>query len=164
MRPEEKELVEAIGNMFHDTSSRLGLLQDQPKEVTHTMEFQWNTIEAMFAVKVSDSPFFESLTAAFRDIHSYKYIDNETFHLSLRKRLSATGIPTEEIEKAVNAVNDIREELGGEDFQEKAAGWHPNLDEIADTTTNATTRTPQPSKPWHGGGPAPAKTEFANAQ
>jgi hypothetical protein len=156
-------LVEAIGNMFHDTASRLGLLKDQIPETSHNAEFQWNTIEAMFALKVTDSPFFESLTAAFRDIHSYKYLDDQTFEIALRKRLTATGTPTEEIEKAVKTITEIRKELGGENFQEKQAGWHPNLDKIADTTTNATTRKPEPSKPWHGGGPAPAKSEFANA-
>jgi len=159
----EQKLVEAIGNMFHDTASRLGLLKDQIPEMSHNAEFQWNTIEAMFALKVTDSPFFESLTAAFRDIHSYKYLDDQTFEIAIRKRLSATVMPTEAIEKAVKTITEIRKELGGENFQEKQAGWHPNLDKIADTTTNATTRTPEPSKPWHGGGPAPAKSEFANA-
>jgi len=159
----EQKLVEAIGNMFNNTASRLGLNKDQPPEMSHNAEFQWNTIEAMFALKVTDSPFFESLTAAFRDIHSYKYLDDQTFEIAIRKRLTATGIPTEEIEKAIKTITEIRKELGGENFQEKQAGWHPNLDKIADTTTNATTRTPEPSKPWHGGGTAPAKSEFANA-
>ena len=153
MRTEETMLVEAIGNLFKNKDSNLGIVGHT--EYAHTMQFRRELIEDMFALKVVDSLFHEDLCGAFRDIHSYKYIDDPTFAISLDKRLTARGIPTEERKKAIETVKKIMEELGGEHFQEKDAGWHPELIDIVDVTKNAVNRKPKHKIPYSGGGPAP---------
>jgi hypothetical protein len=153
-------LIEAIGNLFHNQSSRLGITPDRTDEITHRAEFQWNTIEEMFALKTVNSPFSESLTSAFRDIHSYKYLNDPTFNIALERRLTAIGIPTEERQKAHKCTEEIIKELGGEKFEEKHIGWHPNLAGIADVTRNANNRKFKNTTPFSGGGPAPDKNEL----
>lgn len=151
----EKMFVEAIGNMFRNNEDILGIVKH--KENSHTFEFQWNGIEDIFALKTAKSPFHEELTRAFRNIHSYKYIDDPTFQISLEKNLTARGIPTEEIQNAIKYSNEIKEELQSQNFQEKESGWNPNIEEIADLTRNADKRTPERKPPFTGGGPWPAK-------
>jgi len=156
----EHQIVEAIGNLFKSGNEDvLGLVHRD--ETSHHFEKQWNTIEEMFALKVIKSPFHEELTSAFRDIHSYKYVDDSTFPIALRKRLTARGIPTEEIVNAEKHLQEICEELKKENFQEKAAGWNPNLDQIIDITKNANNRKPSQEEPFTGGGPAPDPNEIA---
>ncbi|HUU40502.1 MAG TPA: hypothetical protein VMW42_06165 [Desulfatiglandales bacterium] len=156
----ERNLVEAIGNLFKNGDEDILGLVHKDEETSHHFEKQWNTIEEMFALKVVKSPFHEELTSAFRDIHSYKYVDDSTFPIALRKRLSARGIPTEEITNAEKHLQEICEELKKENFQEKAAGWNPNLDQIIDTTKNANNRKPSQEAPFTGGGPAPDPNEI----
>jgi hypothetical protein len=155
----EKTLVEAIGNIFKNNESTLGIVPH--KEISHGFEFQWNGIEDMFAIKTAKSTFHEELTSAFRDIHSYKYLDDPTFTIALKKRLTARGIPTEEVNNAILYCKEIIETIQKEDFQEKQSGWHPNIDEIADMTRNAENRTPKKEAPYTGGGPAPARNEIS---
>lgn len=154
----ERLVVEAIGGLFNNSDDALG--RTPHKETSHGFEFQWNSVEEMFALKSAKSTFHEELCGAFRDIHSYKYLDDPTFDVALVKRLTARGVPTEEIEKAKDYCKQIREQLQKEDFQEKDAGWHPNLDEVLDTTRNAHDRTPSTEAPFTGGGPAPAPNEI----
>lgn len=155
----EKMVAEAIGNLFRNNDNALGI---EPKEeISHNFEFQWNGIEDMFALKTAKSVFHEELTGAFRDIHSYKYLDDPTFDIALTKRLTARGIPTEEIENAKQYRQDILEELKKQNFQEKEAGWHPHLDKVLDTTRNAHDREPSKEAPYFGGGPAPIENEIS---
>jgi hypothetical protein len=161
LRTEERNLVEAIGNLFKSGNEDVLGLVHKDEETSHHFEKQWNTIEEMFALKVIKSPFHEELTSAFRDIHSYKYVDDSTFPIALRKRLTARGIPTEEIVNAEKHLQEICEELKKENFQEKAAGWNPNLDQIIDLTKNANNRKPSQEAPFTGGGPAPDPNEIA---
>jgi len=155
----ENRLVEAIGNLFNNDEKTLGL-NKRPKEYSHTYEHQWNIIEEMFALKANKSNFFEELTSAFRDIHSYKYLDDPTFGVALTKRLTARGIPTEDIQNAIKYCEAIREDLKKNNFQEKQIGWHPDLEGVLDTTRNAQDRTPSKSEPFYGGGPAPSRNEI----
>lgn len=160
MTREEQLLLEAIkNNLFHNSERSLGITPGGVKETSNFFEHQWNSIEASFALKAAGSPFMESLTSAFHDIHSYKYLDDPTFGVALDKRLSAIGIPTEERKNAIRYVEDIRKEYG-KDFQEKASGWNPHLDEIADMTRNANQRKSEVTKPYSGGGDSPAKDEI----
>ena len=154
----ERMLTEAIGNLFKGSDQTLGIVPH--KEISHGFEFQWNGIEDMFALKAAKSTFHEELTSAFRDIHSYKYLDDPTFAVALKKRLTARGIPTEEINDAVRYCDEIKESIKKEDFQEKQSGWHPDIDEIADMTRNAENRTPKKEAPYTGGGPAPTRDEI----
>lgn len=155
----ERLLVEAIGNLFNNSEQVLGVVPHDEK--SHTFEFQWNNIESMFALKARRSNFHEELTSAFRDIHSYKYLDDPTFAVALQKHLTARGVPTEEINRAVQFCEQIKEELNDEQFQEKDSGWHPDLDEVLDTTRNAQTREPKQQAPYTGGGPAPSLNEIS---
>lgn len=159
MNQNEKLLLEAVSNLFQNKESKLGIVTH--KENSHMMQFQREMIEDMFSLKFVKSNFHEDLTGAFRDIHSYKYLDDPTFSIALNKRLTARGIPTEEIQKAIKAVEEIKEELGGKTFQEKEAGWHPNMDQIVDVTRNAANRKPTRVAPYSGGGSAPAKNEIS---
>lgn len=157
----ERMLVEAIGNMFKHQDKNLGIVPPKHPEITHRYQFQWSNIEDMFALKTSDSPFSESLTAAFHDIHSYKYLDDPTFPIALDKRLSATGVPMTERQQALKYVNEIIEDLKREGhFQEKETGWHPQLDEIAEMTRNADSRKAENTTPYTGGGAAPDRNEL----
>lgn len=156
MNHTERKLTEAIGNLFRNSRAKLGIIKTDQEEISHRYEAQWNDLEYKFALKTIDSPFSESLTGAFRDIHSYKYLEDPTFPIALKKRLSATGIPEREIQKAI----EILESLKDEKTQEKEIGWHPNMKEIKDVTTNADQRTPKHKTPYTGGGPAPQPNEI----
>lgn len=153
----ERMLCEAVGNMLREKSS-LGIV-DAGEEIAHSMQFQWEGIEEMFALKTMDSKFHNEVTAAFHQIHSYKFIDHPRFALALEDHLKSRGVPAEEIQKAVKVIEEIKKELGGENFQETAKGWHKDLKEIADITTNADDRKPKNEEANSGGGPAPKKSE-----
>lgn len=158
MRQAEKMFLEAVGNLFKNKSSRLGIVPGG-EEHTHTAQFHHELVEDMFALKVVESAFHEDLCGAFRDIHSYKYLDDPTFGIAFTKRLTARGIPTKEIQKAMESIESIKKELGKDTYQEKESGWHPDIAEIADMTRNAHNRKPKHLKPFSGGGPAPEANE-----
>ena len=160
MTDTEKLLAEAVGNMFHNKESVLGIVPHV--ERSHIMQYKREMVEDMFALKCAESAFHEDLCGAFRDIHSYRYLDDQNFGVSFRKRLTARGIPTEEIDTSLKYIEEIKKELGGETFQEKDFGWHPEIAEIADITRNANDRTPRRGKPYTGGGPSPSRTELTN--
>jgi hypothetical protein len=151
MNKSESMFLEAIGNLLKNNES---LGQVEKKETSHFFEEQWNNLEQEFALKVVDSPFHEELTSAFKSVHSYKYLDDPTFTLSLTKRLKTRAVPQEEIDKAVKASEKIISE------NEQASGWNPNMEALRDVTTNADNRTPKQEKPFTGGGPAPALDEI----
>lgn len=164
MNQTEKMFLEAIGNMFKNNPSTLGIVP-RPKgdnDVTsETSQFKREYIDDMFTLKTLDSAFHEDLCGAFKDIHSYKYLDDPHFDISFKKRCSARAIPTEECVKALKYIEDIKKELGGENYQEKQSGWHTDIDEIADMTRNADNRKPKSEVPYEGaGGPAPKKDEI----
>jgi hypothetical protein len=163
MDPREQMLVEAISSMFNNKASSLGITgEGKPDEETsHRAEFQWNIIREMFSLKCADSPFYESLVSAFTDIHSYKYLEDPTFQIALDKRLSAIGIPLAERTNAIKYIGEVIKEMGGEKFQEKEAGWPPELASIADITNKAHDRKSENTTPYSGGGAAPDREELA---
>lgn len=158
MNHTEQQLLEAVGHLFGNNEDALGIVKH--KETSHTFEHQWNLVEELFALKAVSSNFHEELTSAFRNVHSYKYLDDPTFAIALTKRLTARGVPTKEISNAKQYCEDIKKQLQKDDFQEKSAGWHPDLSEVLDTTRNANTRTPKQEAPYTGGGPAPSLNEI----
>jgi len=148
----EKALLEAVSSMLKQ-DAKLGLPINN--ETSHTSQFRWEGIDDAFALKVAGSPFADSITSAFFAVHSHKYIDNPTFKLSFEKEMSARAVPTPEREQAIKYLDDMQDELSSSKLSERDAGWNPNMKEIVDLTSNADNRTPKPSKPFTGGGPAP---------
>lgn len=147
----EAALVEAVAGFLRERAI-LGL-PEAPKEVAHTSQFRWESVKDAFALKLSDSAFYESLTSAFHQVHSYKYVDHPTFCLALEAELKSRAVPTEEINKAIKVLTSLVEGLSASKPSERDAGWNPQLDEIADMTRNADSRTPKREAPFTGGGP-----------
>jgi hypothetical protein len=161
----ERMVIEEISNMFKNKESNLGIIQKRPKETSHGLQFQWEGLNDAFSLKVADSVFHESLTAAFKDIHGYRYINDPQFTLSFETRLKSCGIPIIEREKAMKAIEEVRKEWAtGSEMDELHAGWHPQIDEITDMTRNATTRKAENTNPHAGGGSAPDKNEMKNGK
>jgi len=148
----EKALLEAISTMLKQ-DAKLGL--PISSETSHTSQFRWEGIDDAFALKVSKSPFAESISSAFFAVHSHKYIDNPTFKLSFDREMSARAVPTPEKERAFKYLEEMTKELSGTKLSEHDAGWNPNIADIADMTRNADNRDSEQSKPFTGGGPAP---------
>lgn len=134
----ESQIVESISNLLRDPAN-LGLVgKPESKERFSLTQKMMEDIYEEFALKFVDSPFYESVTRAFRKIHSYKYVSNPTFKLSLEGELKSTGVPTEEIHKALKAINEISENK----ISEKDANWNVDqLSKILDMTRNANSRT-----------------------
>jgi hypothetical protein len=148
----EKALLEAVASMLKQDAN-LGLTINN--ETSNTSQFRWEGIDDAFALKAAGSPFADSMTSAFFAVHSHKYIDNPTFKLSFEKEMSARAIPTYEKDQAIKYLDDMQNELSANKLSERDAGWNPNMEDIVDLTSNADNRTPETSKPFTGGGPAP---------
>jgi len=112
MRPLEVLFLEAVRSMFNSDPAVLGIVKGKPiVDPTNRMPRQYEYINNLFALKIADSLFFESLHSAFYDIHSYKFISDPTFCESYRTRCKAIGIPETEIETACKQIYAIYEEL-----------------------------------------------------
>ena len=131
----EQMLVEAIKSLL-DQKAHLGLSDENEKaeKAERGLEHLHNSIGEMFALKIADSTFFESLRSAFNKVHSYKYIDNPSFAVAMDSELRSQGIPAPERAKAKKFVEDIVKELTTESkaYAERDAGFNPDLDEIMD--------------------------------
>jgi hypothetical protein len=147
----ENAILEAVSSMLQQ-SSKLGL-QDSGEETSHNSQFRWEGIDDAFALKVNDLTFYEAVTSAFHKVHSYKYIDHPTFKLALVTELKSRAVPQVEIDEACKAVDGLLNELSADKPSERDAGWHPNIDEIADMTRNADNRKAKRDEPFTGGGP-----------
>lgn len=156
MTQTEVILLEAVKNLFDNNRTKLGIVAPYHDEVSHRMQFQYENIRDMFSLKAINSTFYESLVSSFYNIHSYKFINDPTFPIALEKQMSAQGIPIEERQKALKYVKEIIEEVG----DERAAGWHVDLEQVLDTTRDATQRDAKNTTPYTGGGPAPKKDEI----
>jgi len=157
MNKNEEVLLEAIRGMLHQ-DAKLGLSYHKPphdkRESSHFSQYQWEGIDDMFELLVSESKFANSLTAAFFKVHGYKYIDDPLFKLSLEAELRSMGVPTEEKEFALKNIDKILKECS---VCERDAGWNPSMDKLKDVTSNADARKlkSKPEAPWTGGGPNP---------
>lgn len=147
----EKTLLEAVKGLL--SQDALGIHFKSDEETSHTSQFRWEGIDDAFALKVSNSPFFESMTSAFYAVHSHKYIDHPTFKLALVQELKSRAVPEKSIEEAVKALDGIINELSAKKPSERDAGWNPNIDEITEMTRNADNRKPKREAPFTGGGP-----------
>ncbi len=147
----ERALLEAVSGLL--SQDALGMQYKNDKETSHTSQFRWEGIDDAFALKVSDSPFFESMTSAFYAVHAHKYIDHPTFKLALVSELKSRAVPQVAIEEAVKVLDGIINELSAKKPSERDAGWNPQIAEIADMTRNADTRKMTRPEPFTGGGP-----------
>lgn len=129
----ERMLVEAIKSLL-DQKAHLGLSDEneETEKAERGLEHLHNSIGEMFALKIADSTFFESLRSAFNKVHSYKYIDNPSFTVAMDSELRSQGIPAPERAKAKKFVEEIIKELTTESkaYAERDAGFNPDLDDI----------------------------------
>ena len=154
----EELLLEAVRGFLSSDDARLGLeAHEDTEESSHHQWHQWENIDDMFSLKANESPFRANMTAAFYTVHSSKYLDDPTFAVAMDKELSAHGLSRDDRSKALKYIEEIKTEMGGNDWGERDAGWNPNMDEIADMTRNADRREAPTSEPFTGGGPAPDK-------
>ena len=164
MERKAKLLLEAVRGYLSSQDAKLGLsVHDDTEETSHYQWFQWENIDDRFAQKAVESPFYENLTSAFYAVHSYKYLDDPTFSVSLDAELKSEGISKSDREQALKYVQEIIEELQTEEsgWGERDAGWNPAMNEIADMTRNADSRDSETSETFTGGGPAPKKDGLA---
>jgi hypothetical protein len=152
MDPNEKVLLEAIGNMLQQ-KAKLGLAAHDPEETSHATQFEWEGLDDMFNIKTQDLTFHDAITSAFQMVHSYKYIDDPRFNMAFEKELEARAVPPEEIAKSIDVIQTMRDGL--KDGNERSHGWNQDMEGLIDVTTNADDRKMNTSEPFTGGGPAP---------
>jgi hypothetical protein len=155
----EKAILEAVNGLLQQ-DVRLGLsIHNGPtgfgETTDHTSQFRWEGIDDLFTLKVSGSPFKDSLTSAFFAVHSHKYIDNPTFKLSFDKEMKARALPTHVREESLKHVDNIIEDLSAKKPSELDSGWNPDMKGIVDVTSNADHHDAKATEPFTGGGPAP---------
>ena len=149
MNSHERAILEAISN-FLDGKARLGIVGElEVPDQSHTAQQQIEGLYETFALDFVESPFYESITGAFRKIHSYKYINHPTFKPSIEGELRSMGVPTEEIQKALDKIDTLVESQGPDNPNERDAGWNDNLGDIMDATRNASTRKIKREAPYN---------------
>lgn len=143
LNQDEQILAEAFETMLN-SGDGLGLSRHKSElerlgETESGPAYLHGEVDLMFHQKASELLHYDGACAAFAKVHSYKYIDDPTFEAAMNKELTAQGIPTEEREKALEVVVSIVEELRNDKgvANEQDAGWHPDLDEIADQNADA---------------------------
>lgn len=130
----EKLLVEAMKNLLDQ--DELGRVDADYEERSHHTQFQYEDINRDFALAIKDSDFFNSLTAIFYKIHSYKWIDDTKFEQAMIDDLESMGVPNEEIENALNALDKVRKQYLGNDYSKDEAdvGWPEDMEGIKQVT------------------------------
>lgn len=129
MSVNEKMLAEAIASMFGDMAS-LGISPTKNDDVSHLSQFKYEDINELFASKITKLVHFEPICAAFRKVHSYKYIDDPLFSVAFEHNLKSMAVPANEMAASQKAWLKMVEELMDEIGDERSAGFHPDLDEI----------------------------------
>lgn len=132
----ERLLVEGIKSMLQQ-DAKLGLAfhdQNTPEAKQDWRGYQYlhEQIDDMFLLKAAELTHAESVTAAFRKVHGYKYLEDWTFLPAMEKEMVAKAVPREERIKALEFIPKIVEELRTEHqiWAEKDSGFNPKLDEI----------------------------------
>lgn len=122
---QEKLLIESMKNILE----RNELGKSDPLH-SHMTQFQWEDIQNAFSLAIKNSDFFESLRAAFYKVHSYKWINDSTFEESLISDLESMGIPHDEIQLAIDALDKVRNKFIPGKENENSIGWPENLSDI----------------------------------
>lgn len=153
----DSEIVRALKGLL--SQDLLGLeIHDEVNETSHHSQFRGTDLSDQFRLKAIDSPFYDSLCAAFTKVHDHKYIDHPTFKLAMNNELRSMGIPTPAREAGLSYVDELVKELSEELPSEQDAGWNPDMEGLRDVTSFADDREAKTSEPFTGGGPAPGKT------
>jgi hypothetical protein len=133
----EQLLVESVKSLLNSKMS-FGVPKNDPKATDDNnyrlrgVEFLHEQINEMFQLKAAELTHHTGICAAFSKVHSYKYIEDETFSEAMGKELTAQGIPKDERTKALEFIPTILKELKKEigEWGEADFGFHPDLDEI----------------------------------
>ncbi len=132
----EKMVLEAVRTLLAQPAE-LGLSfhkDDEKKErnaAERGYEYLHNTIDNMFEVKAVELTHSESVCRAFRKIHGYKYIDDNSFSLAMEHEMVSQGVPVADREVALGILEHIIKELNEDGiFAEKDSGFNPELDDI----------------------------------
>jgi len=133
-KPQESTLLEAVKNMLDDVALGDKTHKNRRDEETaNTFTFLHEEIEQHYRLSTINLTHHDSICSAFNKIHSHKYLDDPGFALSMRKEMTARGIPLEEQVSALAAVETVRSKFIQE-TGEKDAGWNPDLDSIKDVS------------------------------
>ncbi len=167
LNPNEEKIVLAMRNILRENliyeNTALQDMLDKVKhgtdEVAHTSQFRWEGIDDDFRLRVAGSPYEDSVTSAFFQTHSYKYLDNPTFKLSFERELKQRALPTNEIASAIGHLDSMVTELKN-DVSEQDAGWNTDMEALVDLTSNADNRTSKPLDPYTGGGQYPKRDDY----
>lgn len=159
----ESKVVNALRNVLKESrvvsedttlQDMLDSVKNDSEETSHHSQFRWEGIDDAFKLKVSGSPFEDAITSAFFQTHSYKYVDHPTFKESFLKELTARSVPDKELQNAVKQFDSLVNELSNNPG-ERDSGWHPNMQDLVDVTTNADSYNAQHTDPHTGGGMNP---------
>jgi hypothetical protein len=129
-------LVEAIGSLLSG-KTKLGLAfhkdHSQPDDGSE-LQFLHEHILDQFTLKSADLIHHDGICSAFKKNIDYRFIDHPKFHEGFRKDLQGMGIPTEEIAKAQDIVEELYKGLKKDSkvVSEKDAGWNPELAAIVE--------------------------------
>lgn len=130
---QEKMLIETMKNILKYGNNKK-ICEDKTKTNDHNTQFQWEDINRDFALKIKNVEFFDTINAAFFKIHSYKWLEDPSFEESIIPELKSQGVPNEEIEIAIKAIESLRKEYLKDNNNENASGWAPNLDDIKNSS------------------------------
>lgn len=136
MNQNEKNLLEGILRYFG-----MGDEYGQPKLETpldHSVQHLREQINQEFALKAIDLIHYESVCQAFSKAHNIYGLGNSKIPKLMRTELKSQGVPGSEIDEAIAIVDKLVDEFGDADcWNERDAGWHPNLDEIKDQSNSS---------------------------
>jgi len=133
IKKSESTLCEAIDTMLrHKVALGLqDLPEDMQKEEEHSFQYLHEQINEMFAIKAAGLTHHDGVCAAFRKVHNYKYITDPTFCRSVSEELRSQGVPANECKQVLGYIPAIIDDIGkDDDWCERDAGYHPNLDEV----------------------------------
>ena len=162
MTPKESLLVKAIHNVFMNDPAAMGIVKGKPPitDATNCMPHQYEWINDLYRLKLNEnlagSAFYESISSAFYDVHSYRFINDYKFKEAMEARMRSIGVPRSEIQIALNMVDEVLKEAkkdhkikessdsnhqnmgleqleGGkpsDNWSESEAGWHRDIEEV----------------------------------
>jgi hypothetical protein len=131
----DRQILEAINNML-DAEPQLGLSFHKKDEAAqeNTFSYLHEHINDSFATKAADLIHADSVTQAFRKLHSIKYIDDTSFAQAFERDMVALGVPRLERDKALTFLEQVIASMKADDKfgAERDAGFNPNLSDIKD--------------------------------
>ena len=131
----ERLLFEEMKTLLGD-KTQLGLSVHKKDQQDQSNTGQWlhEDIDQQFALDTIDLVHHSEVTAAFKKVHDYKYLDSPTFQVSFRRELTAQAVPAKEVDEALKILEKLMVKAGGKKGQgERDAGWHPELEEVLKT-------------------------------